>query len=123
FEEVEKKGTTWCAESLLHEVGHLFADHSTYARELGIGPEKHRVWNRAADLSLNDDLVQAGCKTLSDVLPAMIGEPDFQTDLHYHGVLDKMVQKQQQQQQGGQSSPGGQGQGGEGGSSGQQAPF
>lgn len=113
FEEVEKKGTTWCAESLLHEVGHLFADHSTYARELGIPPEKFRVWNLSADLSINDDLVQAGCKTLSDVLPAMIGEPDFQTDLHYYGVLDKMVQ--QQKQQGGQNGQGqGQGQPGQG---------
>lgn len=114
FDEVTGWGTTACAEVLLHEVGHLFGEHASFARDFGISKDDHDVWNVAADASLNDDLAAAGCDYIADtgVMPAQFGEPDYQTAQHYFGVLKRMMQ-QQQQQQGGQH---GGGQGGQQGS-------
>src|SRR5690625_4880025 len=65
-------GTTACAEVLLHEVGHLFGEHATFAKDFGVTGADHDVWNVAADASLNDDLAAAGCDYIAEtgVMPA-----------------------------------------------------
>src|SRR5699024_5882408 len=100
---------------LLHEVGHLFGEHATFAKDFGVTDADHRVWNAGADMSLNDDLAAAGCDYIAatGLMPAKIGEPDFQTAQHYFGVLKRM--QQQQQQQNGQGSDSDSGSGGDSG--------
>src|SRR5699024_9563929 len=114
FDGVADWGTTGCAEVLLHEVGHLFGEHATFAKDFGVTAADHKVWNAAADMSLNDDLAAAGCDYIADtgLMPVKIGEPDFQTAQHYLGVLKRM---QQQQQQNGQGSAPDSGSGGDSG--------
>src|SRR5690625_1767006 len=113
FEEVTGWGTTACAEVLLHEVGHLFGEHATFAKDFGVTGADHDVWNVAADASLNDDLAAAGCDYIAEtgVMPAQLDEPDYQTAQHYFAALKRMQQQQQQggQQRGGQGSDSGQG--------------
>ncbi|MGC0251226.1 DUF2201 family putative metallopeptidase [Pseudactinotalea sp. Z1748] len=106
FDEVTEWGTTACAEVLLHEVGHLFGEHTTFAKDFGVTAADQKVWNAAADASINDDLAAAGCGYIAStgIMPAKLGEPDFQTAQHYYGVLKGLQQQQRQQQSGGQGA-------------------
>lgn len=112
FDAVAAWGDSACAQVLLHEVGHLFADHFGQAREVGITPAEHRFWNAATDASLNDDLAQAGCDYIAEtgVMPAQFREPDFQTAQHYYAALRNL----QQQRQCGEGQPGGRADGDDG---------
>lgn len=47
FDAVAERGSDWCSESLLHEVGHLFGEHSRFAQDLGVSPELAKTWNVA----------------------------------------------------------------------------
>lgn len=113
FDAVESWGVDACAQVLLHEVGHVFGEHLAFAEDFGLDQGQRRTWNAAADMALNDDLVQAGCDYIEStgLLPRAIGEPDFQTPLHYFEVI---AQKQQQQQGGQDGSGQGEDQGGSG---------
>lgn len=108
FDQVRDWGPVACGEVLLHEVGHLFADHAGQAEEFGIDPTQQRAWNAAADMSLNDDLVQAGCEHIAatGLLPSAVGADDFQTAKHYFDVIQDL---QDQQQQSGDGDSGDQG--------------
>lgn len=107
FAEVRPWGAEACAQVLLHEVGHLFGEHAALARDYGVTGEEARIWNAAADMSLNDDLAQAGCDHIAQtgLMPEKIGEPDFQTAKHYLDVLRRM--QEQQEQKARQQSSGG----------------
>lgn len=110
FDAVTDKSVKWNVESVLHECSHLFAEHKQTAKDLDVDTADRSVWNVAADLSINDDLDEAGCNTFRDdkMLPQFIGEPNGQTPHHYFAVLKKKVEQKQQQQQNGQSGPQGQ---------------
>lgn len=94
FEAVIPRGLDWCAESLCHEAGHVWNDHCERATETGvpIAFAERRLWNYAGDFAINDDLVECGMKTLSDMLSDQhIGEAQHQTAEHYYGVMkDKL---------------------------------
>lgn len=114
FDAVAERGSDWCSESLLHEVGHLFGEHSRFAQDLGVSPELAKTWNVGADFSLNDDLVEVGCLTLSDMVPSIVGMPEHLTANDYFLRLVAMQQQSGggQQQQGSGSGQQQQGSGG-----------
>jgi len=45
---------------LVHHVCHLLRTHGERAQAIGVGPDEARLWVRAADAEINDDLVPAG---------------------------------------------------------------
>lgn len=104
FDHVEKWGAQACAEALLHEAGHVWGQHPAFARDFGIGDEHHRMWNVAGDMSINDDLAEAGCTWIAanGMMPGHIGEPEGQTPKHYFDALSRLA-RQQQSSKGGQS--------------------
>lgn len=108
FDQVRDWGVVACSEVLLHEVGHLFADHAGQAEEFGIDPTQRRTWNAAADMSLNDDLAQAGCDCIAatGLLPSAVGADDFQTAKHYFDVIQDLQDQQQQSDDGDSGDPG-----------------
>ncbi|WP_422758849.1 DUF2201 family putative metallopeptidase [Paenarthrobacter sp. C1] len=111
FDKVIPMGAQFGAEALLHECSHLLAEHAALAELAGVSDDEHEMWNVAGDLAINDDLRDAGCDALAKhgVFASMIGEPDYQTPLHYMEVLRKKQgnkPKPQQGQQGGQGQPG-----------------
>ena len=97
FEAVTAKGPQWCADSLLHEACHLWMDHAGQSTFFSVAPEERGIWNYAADFSINDDLVQAGCVTLSDMLPGVAGLPENRTAGEYLYELRKKMPPQQAQ--------------------------
>jgi len=117
FAAVAGWGDNTCAEVLLHECGHLWADHAGDAERLGItvngqptDPRKSEIWNVAGDCALNDDLVDAGCQGLVDVgamLPGRFNLPEWQTPEFYYRNL---LQQQSQVPQGGSCGSGSGGQ-------------
>lgn len=94
---------------ILHEVGHFLRNHSQRCEENGYDP---KLWNRAGDAAINDDLIDAGCKPLStDITPDKIEHPKTKrpmttglTEEAYYNAL-----RQQKEQPGGGegSRPGG----------------
>jgi len=114
FHEVSTKGPRWCAEALLHECCHLLDDHAARAESFGVKPDETRAWNVAADCSINDDLVAAGCATIAKdgVLPRHFGLEDDQTAEFYMRNIAKRMPK----------APSGGGQGGGCGSGSGAAP-
>lgn len=95
FDAVTARGETWCAESLLHECGHLYGQHAARTREF-LGdhhgdPAYRRAANVVTDLAVNDDLVDAGCATLSDVHPDRFGLPVHMTPEWYWKQLERNV--------------------------------
>ncbi|WP_277212330.1 vWA domain-containing protein [Isoptericola croceus] len=92
FDAIADRSDDERAQMLLHEVGHLFADHHLLAEELGVDQRtKGRAINVSADASLNDDLRDAGCEIFADdggfILPSVLGEPDYKTPHHYYRSL------------------------------------
>jgi predicted metal-dependent peptidase len=111
FDKVIPMGAQFGAEALLHECSHLLAEHSMLAELAGVSDAEHETWNVAGDMAINDDLRDAGCDALAKhgVFAAQIGEPDYQTPMHYMDVLRKKQSskpKPQQGQQGGKGQPG-----------------
>lgn len=89
FDAVAGWGADACSQVLLHEVGHLFADHAQQRRDYAVPEDHARLFNAASDASLNDDLVQAGLDHIAaiGILPATLGQPDFQTPYTYYQAL------------------------------------
>lgn len=79
----------WCAESLLHECGHVFGMHGARAKDAGVGANEHGDWNLAGDLEINDDLEDAGCTTFSadGIVPERLGFPDHETAERYFEAI------------------------------------
>lgn len=123
FENCIPKGAVFCAEGLLHEAGHLLGEHSMLAELAAVKDHERKAWNVAGDFAINDDLRDAGCSLLAahGVFAAQIGEPDYQTPLHYMDKLRRRMgqPRPQQGQPGGQGS----GQGRENGSGNPQEPL
>lgn len=124
FDYIEQAGwsPTLCAEALLHECGHLFGQHAERATDSLVRDEERRDWNCAGDAEINDDLRDAGCTELTKmcVLPASLGQEDYQTAETYMEALrakrkaqqqKRQAQGQPQQQPGGTGSGNSQGQG------------
>ena len=109
FEACEPRGIDWCADAMLHECGHLWQRHADQSELMNVQPQDRYTANIAADLAINDDLVQCGCETLADVVPSKVNLPDNQTFAFYFRELMKRQPKQ----------PNGQGQPGQGSSQGQ----
>lgn len=92
FDAVGEWGPRTCAEALLHECGHLLADHAGQAADMGLvtGRELRR-WNVACDLSLNDDLRDAGLESFQEggpfLLPSVYGLPDHRIAQFYYDRL------------------------------------
>ncbi|MET4144320.1 putative metal-dependent peptidase [Arthrobacter sp. UYCo732] len=111
FDKVIPMGAQFGAEALLHECSHLLAEHSMLAELAGVSETELDAWNVAGDMAINDDLRDAGCNALAKhgVFAGQIGEPDYQTPMHYMDVLRKKQggkPKPQQGQQPGQGQPG-----------------
>ena len=98
FDAVQQHGELWCAESLLHEVGHLFNRHFARALAKGLtdadghpvgGPALQQAWAVATDLSINDDLTDAGCTTFAAdrMVPAALSLPDHLPAESYFDLL------------------------------------
>lgn len=88
FEAVKSWGPQACAEGLLHESMHLLHEHHLLAEHIGVSTNQQQNWNIAGDASINDDLVAAGCLTLTQgILPATLGMPDWQSAVHYFDRL------------------------------------
>ena len=117
FDKVIPMGAQFGAEALLHECSHLLAEHASLAVLAGVSDAEHETWNVAGDFAINDDLRDAGCDALAKhgVFAAMIGEPDYQTPLHYMEVLRKKQASKPKPKQG-QGQPGQPGQDAQGGS-------
>ncbi|MGT2461126.1 vWA domain-containing protein [Sinomonas atrocyanea] len=120
FEKVIPMGAQFAAEGLLHECSHLIAEHEMIAQSAGVSDDERDTWNVSADMAINDDLRDAGCDALAahGVFAAQIGEPDYQTPVHYLEVL-RRKQKQARQKAGQQGGGKGQPQQGQGGQQGQ----
>src|SRR6478752_5322488 len=75
-----------CAEALLHECSHLFARHHERGADAGAHhPGDQDDFGVAADLEINDDLVEAGCTRLAEfMIPAKLGLPDHLTAEEYY---------------------------------------
>lgn len=108
FDEVASRGSLWCGEALLHEVGHLWYEHSRRAADAGLctpdGELKSsfhgRISNLAGDAAINDDLIEAGCTTLGDgILPEHFGLPRHETYEFY--VAELLKQAPQPSEEGG----------------------
>jgi len=96
FNSAVEQGVDYSAQALLHEAMHIFAQDHLLLGELGENerdPQAQRLANVASDAANNDDLRVAGCAIFADdnrwghVLPASIGEPDFQTSHAYYRAL------------------------------------
>lgn len=109
FDAVVSKGPQWNVESLLHECLHLLSAHFDLAAEIAITPAQQQAWNFAADCSINDDLVEAGCTTLdtgADPLPRLLGEPNgFPATYYYSVVKKKQSQSKKNNRSGGSGQP------------------
>jgi len=78
-----------CAEALLHECSHLFARHHERGADAGAHhPGDQDDFGVAADLEINDDLVEAGCTRLAEfMIPAKLGLPDHLTAEEYYAAI------------------------------------
>lgn len=97
FDAVASRGSAYCGQALLHECSHLFADHATFAADMGVDRAMRQVWNVAADAAINDDLRDGGCEMFDNanpyghVLPSTLGEPDHRTPHHYFRALRTLL--------------------------------
>lgn len=107
FENTIPKGARFNAEAILHECGHVFGEHSKLAELAGVKDEERDAWNLAGDFAINDDLRDAGCSLLAahGVFAAQIGQPDYQTPMHYMDVLRKLMKNAKPKPQQGQGQP------------------
>src|SRR6516165_3046512 len=89
FDAVTSKGPVWCAEALLHECCHIFANDADRATDAGVADHERNDWNLSTDAANNDDLAAAGCTTIEadGILPASLGEEDHQTAEFYMAAL------------------------------------
>lgn len=91
FEAVREWGAEACSQVLLHECLHIFGDHADLAELTGVGPHDHKVWNVAADASINDDLKDLAHITNTGVLPEQFGAPDHLTAPEYFRILKDLT--------------------------------
>jgi predicted metal-dependent peptidase len=69
---------------LVHHVCHLLREHGPRAGTAGVRRDDARIWLRAADAEINDDLVPAGLQLPADaVLPQHLGCPPGQLAEQY----------------------------------------
>ena len=126
FDAVTQRGVRWCAESLLHECGHMYNDHAVRATEHAVKDDERFQWNLSSDAEINDDLAEAGCKTLAEsgVLPSSLGMDDHLLAEQYMDEIRRQRPPSSPAGSGsGQGQPNnGQGQSGSGGS-GNDQPF
>jgi predicted metal-dependent peptidase len=66
-------GIEQSAGVLLHEANHLLRDHHGRGTQEQISHETALTWNVACDIAINDDLVSAGLRLPSPILPATFG--------------------------------------------------
>lgn len=94
FDVVTAWGPEACAEVLLHEAMHLLLDHGTRAADAGVAQEDRKRWNVAADMEINDGLVEAGCRYIEQngVLPDHIGAERHLTAEEYLKVTPPVKQ-------------------------------
>lgn len=103
FDAVASRSPAYCGQALLHECSHLFADHTTFAADLGVDHSMRQVWNVAADAAINDDLRDGGCEVFDNanpyghVLPSTLGEPEHRTPHYYFRALRTMLDSQDAQ--------------------------
>lgn len=93
FDNCIEKGATFNSEALLHECGHIIGEHASLAQLAGVEDHERRAWNMAGDFAINDDLRDAGCHLLAahGIFAASIGEPDYQTPIHYMTKLRRLT--------------------------------
>jgi predicted metal-dependent peptidase len=123
FENTIEKGARFNAEALLHESSHIFGEHNMLAQLAGVQDHERMAWNLAGDFAINDDLRDAGCHLLAahGVFASSIGQPDYQTPIHYMGALRKLM-KNAKPKPGNGSPSDGKGQPGQGGPGAQGTP-
>lgn len=101
FDEVDKRGHQWNVESLLHECMHLLSAHSDMAKDVNVQAHERDAWNFAADCSINDDLVDAGCMSFAtgeDPMPAQLGAENGKPGSHYFYILRRMLDEKRRNQ-------------------------
>lgn len=78
------------AGGLVHEINHLLRDHAGRGEALGVTEDQYWVWNLAADLEINQDLLEDGFE-LPDwsALPSRMGFVDGLTaEEYFRHLLD-----------------------------------
>lgn len=90
FGAVEPWGAEACAQVLLHECGHIFHDDAAFVEELAMEP---KLANIAGDMSINDDLAEAGCAYIAStgVLPSSFKLPNHETMPYYYRRLQDVL--------------------------------
>ena len=83
------------AGALNHEINHVLREH--LPRSLSY-PDKD-LWNKAADCTINPDLLDNGWKLPHFVIPKMYGLPDNLTAEEYYDLLQEKKDKAQKQLQ------------------------
>lgn len=103
FAAVSEWGDDACAQVLLHECGHIIGDHAAIAEEMEISrdPQKAEIFNIAADMAINDDLVDMGMDYIAEngQLPRHIGAPDHLTSLEYYARIVAAIDEAQSRKQ------------------------
>jgi predicted metal-dependent peptidase len=87
FDAVADTGELGGAEALLHECSHVLQGHLHLPAE--IPDARPELLNEAADLAINDDLVEAGCEWIArnGLTPTSEGMPDGLTPHEYYRIL------------------------------------
>lgn len=95
FDVVQGWGKEMCSQVLLHEAMHLMGRHSELGESLGVTDRMAKIFNAAADLSINDDLRDMGCSMIAKtgLLPARFGLGDYRTASEYYAELVKRLPK------------------------------
>jgi len=90
FDATDKWDTHTCGQILLHEACHVLYEHWKIGDETG--ETNPQLLNIANDLSINDDLVDAGCHELAEsgaLLPFHFGYPSHETPHEYVARLQQ----------------------------------
>lgn len=111
FGNVDRQGSRFASEGLLHECSHLLAEHSRLADAVSVAPQERRDWNLAGDMAINDDLRDGGCAVLAGygMFAEHIGMPDYRDPTEYMAAI-RALRQQMPPTAGGQCSECGQGQ-------------
>lgn len=89
--ECDKWGVDGVAAILYHEVSHVLRHHSARSDACGVAPEEMEMSNVAADMEINDDLVEEGIEFPgAPVVPKMFG---LQDKLFYEEYLQQLRNK------------------------------
>jgi predicted metal-dependent peptidase len=80
-------GIDQAAGVLLHEANHLLRNHHERGAHKNITNDTALTWNVACDIAINDDLISAGLRLPSPILPSTFGLTDGGVEEQYYQRL------------------------------------